>query len=605
MREFLFANNKTTLGIFFFSCAILAASIVSTFNVFFDQTVTILLWVCFIYLLSPTSEGLFSSYSTGQKGLLNGSIAGAMAAMVGGLRYITAQDPVDFPNRVILITCFAVLIGASFGQFVQIYRHSGAAGRIDRVGVFGSWHDNKMIGIFFVLIIVSLGGLLFWWKFMSRNLFFTIEILSKPGYPDRAIQYPDIVLVTSWFLVFIVIINSFQRKNLILFKFVNYSLMPTMLSIGMLVSLLMLYLIYVFRKEPLKLVIKSGEGIFFAGTLAGSLIAALFCIASFESWLKKQLKSELERSILMEENTMTANQFKGRIDVAIFSVTSEEQAAMHKQLTSNGENFRFYQIDELYYNIHKIKTAFNEERHNEERQILHIRIPNQGNSSAAKVISRIDSIFKPQLVFLVGIAGGMADESFSLGDVLVSTRIVGLGQVKREPGGHISISPDGGPAALKVQHYITSLPVNPALVGWQENIKMQRPQVNPEKDVVYETVDEKLRDTIKDSVEKNLIARHSPIFCEAIIASDSSLVRDPEYAARWRAANRKISHIDMESVGLFDALHDVCPFLLIRSISDIVGIERKPLSAWTQYACESSAAFAYTLIKKDPFLPKI
>lgn len=59
----------------------------------------------------------------------------------------------------------------------------------------------------------------------------------------------------------------------------------------------------------------------------------------------------------------------------------------------------------------------------------------------------------------------------------------------------------------------------------------------------------------------------------------------------------------MESAGVQRVAHErQTPALSIRSVSDIVGLTRSPV--WTEYACQSAAAFTRAFLKSEPFAPR-
>src|SRR5262249_41446635 len=65
---------------------------------------------------------------------------------------------------------------------------------------------------------------------------------------------------------------------------------------------------------------------------------------------------------------------------------------------------------------------------------------------------------------------------------------------------------------------------------------------------------------------------------------------------------RQIQAVEMESAGVYRAVHGRVPFLAIRGISDVVGFKRHP--DWTAYACHSAAAFARAFLLARPTHPR-
>jgi nucleoside phosphorylase len=102
-----------------------------------------------------------------------------------------------------------------------------------------------------------------------------------------------------------------------------------------------------------------------------------------------------------------------------------------------------------------------------------------GRVGAANATNDAIHQWKPQVVLLVGIAGGMAEAGVSLGDVIVSDQIVDYELQKVKP------------EALEIRYSI-QLP-NPGLLNaaknylrkdWQKRIKIRRPLQGTPKRVV-------------------------------------------------------------------------------------------------------------------------
>jgi hypothetical protein len=84
----------------------------------------------------------------------------------------------------------------------------------------------------------------------------------------------------------------------------------------------------------------------------------------------------------------------------------------------------------------------------------------------------------------------------------------------------------------------------------------------------------------------------------------SSAATLPQTKRRSRSAMKSARHVvavEMESAGIYKAVHGRVPFLAIRGISDVIGLKRDP--EWTTYACETAAAFAHALLLTRPFAP--
>src|SRR6266566_10163367 len=95
-----------------------------------------------------------------------------------------------------------------------------------------------------------------------------------------------------------------------------------------------------------------------------------------------------------------------------------------------------------------------------------------------------------------------------------------------------------------------------------------------------------------------------PDFKAGSIASSNHLIRNPLILNQWREIARTILAVEMEAAGVYEAAQGIdrqYPVMAIRGISDIVGLKRD--SRWTEYACQTAAAFMYAFIMTDPLEP--
>lgn len=591
-------------------------------SVTFDQINIICIFMLLVYLSVPFVESLSRNLQPiRQTGFWHGLIGGVISGIAGGWQFLSADTSTSsLTDRLILLLCFTGLVGLIWGQTLHIFRYYGDS---DRIGLFRYWRKTPSGSAFVVILICLFTGLIYYLKIIKSGeveTFLGIHItqFSKPSNiisyasPPTGITYRELIELPCWFCIIFSILTGLKYKYSKIIRLINGALSLSMTLYLLLVSNLI-------SKFPAVLQpIDASQGREFLLVLSLSILLGTSLLVTLETLFKGIFRKELKHSLeYYEQHDMIDREFKGYIDVAIISVTEDEQRAMRRKLvhdvTKNGTKVVSGRIDEIYYSIYRINTD-----HNAERLVLHARQTGQGNVSAARTSLRIATIFEPKVVFLVGISGGIADNDFSYGDVLFTTKVIGFGQTKYEAGGENTYNPDGGSMSESVLGFITSLGARSELGEWWHYIDKDLP--SPDKHIAdlknfkikSKEDNDKLSKSYIASIVNNFeneISRPRPWhpkLCESVTASNSGLIRDAEIVAGWRRANRKIINVDMECVGVFHAISDLYPLVIIRTISDIIGIslgdDRD--DRWTKYACESAAAIAFSLIKKHPDLPK-
>ena len=288
------------------------------------------------------------------------------------------------------------------------------------------------------------------------------------------------------------------------------------------------------------------------------------------------------------------------VDIAIITVREDEFRAVQKRFqtkrhtTSNG--FSYYMSSLRTSGGHSYTLAIT-------------RCSEPGNDAAQKLASDIIHELNPELILVVGIAGGVPDNEFTLGDVVVSTRVLNLNVDALNPDGTISSVTRGGSNPLVGQ--ITGLlpGEDQRLAGWNavDSVMQQRPYIDLQRLNIVGNDDWCRR--VRQSLEYHFGRTHSqhrpPLFKTGHIASSNHLVKNPERLMQWLTTNRQILAVEMETAGVYEAAQTLkrqYPVIAIRGISDIVGLRRDQV--WTEYACQSAAAFTYAFIKTDPIAPR-
>lgn len=223
----------------------------------------------------------------------------------------------------------------------------------------------------------------------------------------------------------------------------------------------------------------------------------------------------------------------------------------------------------------------------------------QGNGEAQEAARDLIDDLQPSLLLVVGIAGGLPSDDISLGDVVLSTRVLDFSLEARKFQEHTTYNVGGGPIFKSIAAGIANLSARESELGnWWEELP-SKPSVTWAPSRLYgPTVwRRQVRGSLKSHFGKGLPAK-PPTFSAGPIASSDRLVKDPKVLFPWITTARGILAIEMESAGVHRATRDRIPMLSIRGLSDIVGLKRH--DAWTKYACAAAAAFARGYLRTQP-----
>jgi nucleoside phosphorylase len=228
-----------------------------------------------------------------------------------------------------------------------------------------------------------------------------------------------------------------------------------------------------------------------------------------------------------------------------------------------------------------------------------VRHIEQGTGEAQTASRDLFEDLRPRLMLVVGIAGGVPSSDFTLGDVVISTRIndYTVEATKEGKGSEYAIS--GGPMASIIEGAVANLGARIADLGrWTKGLE-DRPRV-----VIGAPRNFYGPRVWKQQVEKSLRGhfgrgrRGLPKFIAGVIGSSDRLVKDTGLLITWLTTARNLLAVEMESAGVYRSVRGRCPMLAIRGISDVVGFKRN--EAWTLYACRSAAAFTKAFLRTRP-----
>jgi nucleoside phosphorylase len=290
------------------------------------------------------------------------------------------------------------------------------------------------------------------------------------------------------------------------------------------------------------------------------------------------------------------SRYSGKVDFGILTIRADENTAVLSRFPklATEEGRRRYRIRTLALPNGGTYT------------LAVLRCLEQGNTDSQDAANALLHDLEPRFLLVVGIAGGVPHSEFSLGDVVVSSRIVDFSvetvmrDEKREYAlGAGPLHPD----AAKLAADVSAMVADGELGEWSspEAIKLDRPQVDLSDDRFYGP------DDWMESARKKL-RRHfagkprAPLAVTGAIASSDRLMKDAETMSVWSKIARQVVAVEMESAGIYKATQGAkVPFLAIRGISDVIGFKRE--DEWTPYACETAAAFAQAFLLTQPIAP--
>jgi len=277
--------------------------------------------------------------------------------------------------------------------------------------------------------------------------------------------------------------------------------------------------------------------------------------------------------------------WKGRVDFGIITIREDEFKAVLQRFPEKIEtvsySHRRYRLRRLQLNSSQAYI------------IAVVRAIEQGNGEAQAAARDLLEDLAPSWLFVVGIGGGIPANEFSLGDVIVSTRIADFSveAVLKDHSREYALA--GGPLhrdAAKLAADIRAMDHDGDLDEWNSPtaITVPRPPVIITDELFYGEDD--WRSEVREKIERHFHGQppRPPLVTTGSIASSDRLIKDAEILQVWLKIARQIQAVEMESAGVYRAVHgrDV-PFLAIRGISDIVGFKRHP--DWTAYACHTAA----------------
>lgn len=293
-------------------------------------------------------------------------------------------------------------------------------------------------------------------------------------------------------------------------------------------------------------------------------------------------------------------ELKNKVDFGIITIREDEFEAVLQRLPMEQ-----LVVGRQRYAMSRLQTISDDEY-----VIASVRCLEPGTGQAQDVSRTMIDELNPQWILVVGIAGSIPDYEYTLGDVILASRLHDFSvsaiiensnrEVRQE------FASGGGPMHQVVQALLAALPaLNLVLEEWYTpaSLTVSRPDVMFGRNNFYGDVDwqKKVKECLNRYFGKESIRQHPKAFTGSV-ASSGMLLKDTQTATLWLRTSRDIKGMEMELAGVYQAAWGYQkPVLAIRGISDVVGFKRSP--DWTRYACHTAAAFTAALLRSRPIIP--
>ena len=288
---------------------------------------------------------------------------------------------------------------------------------------------------------------------------------------------------------------------------------------------------------------------------------------------------------------------KGKVDFAILTIRDDEYQAVLDRFPpfTRAKGRRVYNLHRLDLPLSTGGGSY---------LVAVLRCIEQGNAEALDAARDVLEELAPRWLLVVGIAGGVPSDELTLGDVVVSTRIVDFSveAVLQDKPSEFALM--GGPVAKEAAVILADLrALAGELEGWNHasSIGAPRPPIEIDGGEFYG--DEAWQKKTRAGLARQA-ARTEPIVSAGAVGSSDRLVKDTRILATFLLkAARQVLAVEMESAGVYRAATGRgVVYVAIRGLSDVVGFKRDP--GWTAYACHSAAAFTRAFLRSRPIEPR-
>ncbi|MDC0747908.1 phosphorylase family protein [Polyangium mundeleinium] len=299
------------------------------------------------------------------------------------------------------------------------------------------------------------------------------------------------------------------------------------------------------------------------------------------------------RTSAIPHQPLSVEDVKGKVDFGILTIREDEFDAVLERFPP------FTHVKgRRVYNLHRLELPAGGSY-----LVAVVRCIEQGNTEALDAARDLLEELEPQWLLVVGIAGAVPSDELTLGDVVVSTRIVDFSieaVLQDKPSEYAMM---GGPVHKDAAAILANLRAHKAqLKGWNTaaSIMASRPAIVLDDELFYG--DEDWQKKAQRAIAHHA-SRSEPLVTAGAIGSSDRLVKDTQVLAAFlRKAARQVLAVEMESAGVYrGASGRQVPAVAIRGISDVVGFKRDP--GWTAYACHTAAAFTHAFLRTQPIQP--
>jgi nucleoside phosphorylase len=282
---------------------------------------------------------------------------------------------------------------------------------------------------------------------------------------------------------------------------------------------------------------------------------------------------------------------RGKVDVAMITMREDEEDAVLSRFPAQAIcaevpcSISYVTVEGAYYT-----TAV-------------ARCLRQGANEAQKVTETLIQKLAPSWIVVVGIAGAVPDNEFTLGDVVIANLVYDL-TVSAAKQGRDEYSLAGGFMSPSVEKVLAGLRARKVeLQGWSSKaaVRATRPPMDLKAAKCYGAP--AFQKHVLESLHTHFAGKaRPPKFTVRPIVSSNALVHDTNLVKYWKGIMRHFAAIEMEFAGVYVAAKgrgkngtDV-PVFTVRGISDVVGLKRQGSGDWTNYARNTAAAFTKALV---------
>jgi nucleoside phosphorylase len=247
---------------------------------------------------------------------------------------------------------------------------------------------------------------------------------------------------------------------------------------------------------------------------------------------------------------MDIRDVKDRVDFGILTIREDEfRAVLRRFPLKHGDGvargLRMYNLRSLDLDSRSGYT------------VAILRCIEQGNGEALAAARDLIEDVAPRWILVVGIAGAAPSHDITLGDVVISTRIIDFSVEALLKDGSFEHAVAGGPVHHDAAILASNLPaIEEELGAWSgpQSIIASRPPVDLAPDGFYGDDDWKKR--VRRSLQHHFGgAPRAPRFTAGALAVSDRLVKDAERAQAWLRAARQFLAIEMESGGVHRATY--------------------------------------------------